>query len=67
MNGVPRDIGLHGDVLHRGSSVAALEEELGRCVEDARTSAGGLLLAHSGGVFALVLDLDHEFILQYLY
>jgi hypothetical protein len=47
MNGVARYIGLNGDVLHGGPGVAALEEELRRRIEDARTSAGRLLFAHS--------------------
>ena len=45
VDGVARDAGELGDVLHRGAGVAALEEELGRGVEDARPSAGRLLVA----------------------
>ena len=41
-----------------------LEEEIGRGVEDSRSSAGRLLVAHCGGVLAGSLDVDHQFILQ---
>ena len=53
-----------GDVLHGRAGVPALEEELRRGVEDARSSAGRLLVAHSRGVLALSLDVEHYFILQ---
>ena len=46
MDGVAGDAGEVRDVLHGGARVAALEEELGRGVEDARVGTSRLLVAH---------------------
>jgi len=67
MNGVASHVGLHGNVLDGGPGITTLQEKLRRRFKDAGTSAGCLLVADGGGVLALVLDLDHEFILQYQY